>query len=69
MRAINFISLHGVRIYGSISNEIRIGMIRISVVYALGKTYAVLDGQSIVEMDGEVMMGELTELIKEELKK
>ena len=68
MRAINFISLHGVRIYGSISNEIRIGMTRIAVVHALGKTYAVLDGQSIVEMDGEVMMGELTELIQEELK-
>lgn len=68
MRAINFISLHGVRIYGSISNEIRIGMTRIAVVHALGKTYAVLDGQSIVEMDGEVMMGELTELIREELK-
>lgn len=69
MRAINFISLHGVRIYGQIANEIRIGMTRIAVVHALGKTYAVLDGQSIVEMDGEVMTGELTELIKEELKK
>ena len=68
MRAINFISLHGVRIYGSISNEIRIGMTRIAVVHALGKTYAVLDGQSIVEMDGEGMVSELTELIQEELK-
>lgn len=60
MRAINFISLHGVRIYGSISNEIRIGMARIAVVHALGKTYAVLDGEG--------MVSELTELIQEELK-
>ena len=68
MRAINFISLHGVRIYGSISNEIRIGMTRIAVVHALGKTYAVLDGQSIVERLADIDMNELTELIQEELK-
>lgn len=67
MRTIKFTTLHGVALSGFVQNEIKIGRKTVSVVHALSKVYAVVDGYSLVEAETGTTLEELRDMIIREI--